>query len=170
MKTQNPYGRFLDSLMGWVDMVFGAVIGFAAWRHPELLLWLSPFNHGSSVWMVVGVITSFLFIYAAYVENIFDELLREPWSAAQPDMRPEDGPYKAPGITWRGKALRMIVHNLRVRETQYLLLLLAYLSKSLDLLLGFYLFFNALHVLSLLIIYNNRGRQVYKNSSARSPL
>ena len=39
MKTENPYGRFLDSICGGiVDLIFWAVVGVMAFRNPEYLL------------------------------------------------------------------------------------------------------------------------------------
>lgn len=156
MKTQNPYGRFLDSLMGWMDMAFWAVIGVMAYRHPQLLHWPDPLGKGVIVWLAIGGLASFFFVYTWYVEQIFDALLREDWDNLSGKPKTAIKAHSSAPMN----IIRRIIHNLRVRETWYFLLIIAYLTKFVDLLLVAFLFFFALHVLSLIIIYRVRGRQV----------
>lgn len=162
MKTENSYGRFLDALMAWVDIAFLAIIGVMLYHHPQLAYWPNPFGKGAVVWLVAGGLASFFYIYAAYVEHIFDTLLREDWNKLSGIPKPEahENNVAATGGFF-AKIIRIALHNLRVRETQYLLLVIAYLAESIDLLLGIFLFFNTVHVLSLIVIYRIRGRVVY---------
>ena len=162
MKTANSYGRFLDALMAWVDIGFLGVIGIMLSHHPQLAYWPNPFGKGAVVWLAAGALASFFYTYAAYVEHIFDTLLREEWNKLS--GKPEPKAHENNVLTANGflaKILRIALHNLRVRETQYLLLIIAYLLESVDLLLGVFLLFNMLHVLSLIVIYRIRGRAVY---------
>lgn len=162
MKTENSYGRFLDALMAWVDIGFLAFIGIMLYHHPHLAYWPNPFGKGTVVWLSAGALASFLYIYAAYVEHIFDTLLREGWNKLSGKPVPEaheNNVLAANGFL--AKILRIALHNLRVRETQYLFLVIAYLLEAVDLMLGIFLLFNTLHVLSLIVIYRIRGRAVY---------
>lgn len=165
MKTQNPYGRFLDSLMGWIDIGFWAVIGVVAYRHPQLLHWPEPLSKGAIIWLAIGGLTSFFFIFVGFIERTFDELLREDWDKLV--QRQNEGISKERTGENRSNFLfsirdiiRRINHNLRVRETHYFLLILAYWGKVIDLLLVVFLFYYVLHTILLIIIYSARGRQL----------
>jgi len=165
MNTQNPYGRFLDSLMGWIDMGFWALIGIMAFRHPQLLYWPNPFDKGVIIWLAIGGITCYFSILIGYIEGIFDESLRKDWDKLVNKQKPD---ILKTEVTKRGNTspsfilniVRRINHNLRVRETHYLLLILAYLSKTIDLLLITFLCYYIIHVILLLVIYCKRGRQL----------
>lgn len=163
MKTQNPYGRFLDSLMGWVDMGFWAVIGVMAYRHPQLLHWSNPLGKGVSIWLAVGGLASFFSIYVAYTEQIFDASLREDWNNLVDKGRSDVSRNKV-AMNTATSVIRNIIqkinHNLRVRETHYFLLIFAYWGKVIDLLLVVFLFYYALHTVLLIIIYSARGKQI----------
>ena len=165
MKTQNPYGRFLDSLMGWIDMGFWAVIGVMAYRHPQLLHWPNPLDKGMIVWLAVGCLTSFLYIYVVYTEQIFNALLREDWNKLFDKPKSDISKNKVPKnrnnpLSVIINIIRRINHNLRVRETHYFLLIFAYWWKVIDLLLVVFLFYYALHTILLIIVYSARGIQV----------
>jgi hypothetical protein len=171
MNTQNPYGRFLDSLMGWIDMGFWALIGITSFRHPHLLLWPDPLGKGVIVWLAVGGLACYFFNLLGHVEKVFDQYVRKEWENIRADSKTDskgisrDGKTAKPahGNTLLLTAMRIISkinHNLRVRETHYFLLILAYLSKAIDLLLITFLFYYIMHVILLLVIYCKRGRQL----------
>ncbi len=168
MKTENPYGRFLDSIMGWVDMGFWALIGIVAYRHPELLCFSDPMGYGMVFWLAVGGLTCYLFNLLIYIEMCFDGCARKEWDSirvknkanssnkakddkTKPDFHRETPPFSV---------VRVICHNLRVRETHYFLLVLAYWGRTIDLLLGFFLFYYVMHIILLAIIYSSRGRRI----------
>lgn len=176
LKTQNPYGRFLDSVCGGViDLAFWAIVGIMAFQQPQLLHWPQPWGHGPVFWLAVGGVTCFLCIFLGYVERTFDELLREHW-----DRQPQQGLAASPGesiapvgvqsasgggnqepeAAW----LRAIVTNMRVRETHYGLFLIAYWAEMVDLLLGGYLLFYCASSIFLLAVYVHRGRQILRTS------
>lgn len=166
MNTQNPYGRFLDGLMGWIDMVFWAVIGVMVYRHSILLYLPDPFGKGVIVWLVVGVLASFFSILVGFIERIFDELLREEWNELiEKDKVHQINAFKS-NVMGDKKSLlqilkniiREINNNLRVRETHYFLLILAYWGNVVDLFLAGFLFYYAFHTLLLIIIYSVRGK------------
>jgi len=177
MKTQNPYGRFLDSVCGGViDLAFWGIVGIMAYRHPFLLHWPNAFGYGPMFWLAVGGATCFLFIWLGYLEMCFDQILRPDWDKIQSRERGEDSPLNAaesnlllgpsseqPVAAW----IRVLMTNLRVRETHYALLLVAYLTATVDLLLAAYLIYYATYNLSLLVVYAKRGREVKALYSTR---
>ncbi|GEM_PF-603354 len=170
LKTENPYGRFLDSICGGViDLVFWAIVGIMAFQHPSLLHWPQPLGYGSLFWLAVGGATCFLFIWLGYLEMCFDQILRPDWDKIQSRERGEDSPLNAaesnlllgpsneqPVAAW----IRVLMTNLRVRETHYCLLLVAYCTATVDILLAAYLIYYATYNLSLLVVYATRGRQI----------
>ena len=171
MNTQNPYGRFLDSLMGWIDMGFWALIGITSFRHSHLLLWPDPLGKGVIVWLAAGGLTCYFFNLLGHVEKTFDQYVRKEWenikrnSKTDPKGIPKDGKTAKPAhrntpLLTAMRIVSKINHNLRVRETHYFLLILAYLSKAIDLLLITFLFYYIMHVILLLVIYCKRGRQL----------
>jgi len=171
MKTENGYGRFLDSLMNWIDMGFWALVGIMAFRNPEFLFYPNPMENGSIFWLVVGGLTCYFFNLLGHVEKTFDQYVRKEWDSIRADSKtdsksiPRDGKTAKPahGDTLLLTAMRIISkinHNLRVRETHYFLLILAYLGKAIDLLLITFLFYYIIHVILLLVIYCKRGRQL----------
>lgn len=177
MRTQNPYGRFLDSVCGGViDLGFWAVVGVMALRHPELLLWPEPFGYGPMFWLALGGITCFLCEILSFLEHRFDVLLRSYWvnegrGQAEYDLDREEAHAIRSGVP-RGRQsawpLRLIVAtNLRVRETHYFLLVVAYLTSAVDVLLSVYLVYYLLHSLLLLGVYCTRGRQMRQSYLVR---
>ena len=171
MNTQNPYGRFLDSLMGWIDMGFWALIGITSFQHSQLLLWPDPLGKGVIVWLAVGGLTCYFFNLLGHIERTFDRYVRKEWNSIRADSKTDSKDISRDGRTAKSThrytllliTMRMISkinHNLRVRETHYFLLILAYLSKAIDLLLITFLFYYIMHVILLLVIYCKRGRQL----------
>ncbi len=165
MKTENPYGKFLDSLMAWIDMGFWALIGVMAYHHPELLCWSNPLGNGVIVWLAIGGLACYFSILIGYIESIFDKIMRGFWdkitdksrSGTFIDNKTENG-NTSPSLIL--SIIRSVNHNLRVRETHYFFLVLAYLGNAIDLLLGFFLFYYLLHTLFLIIVYSSRGKQI----------
>ena len=165
MKTENPYGRFLDSLMAWIDMGFWVIIGVMAYRHPQLLCWPNPLEKGVIAWLAIGGLTCYFSNLIGYIEGIFDELMRETWNKASGKSKSDFPENSVTGsrntsLPFILNIFRSINHNLRVRETHYFFLVFAYLGNIIDLLLGIFLFYYFMHVILLIIIYSNRGRKI----------
>jgi len=169
MKTENPYGRFLDAVCGeMVDVIFWTIIGILAYQQHDLLRWPDASIYGASLWLITGIAASFLSIQVNYIERTFDELLRGHWEKTHQtgslgahdlsDSKAETPPDQK--IT----PLRIIINNnIRVRENHYLLLIVALFMKSVDVFLAFYfLYYLALYIV-LLITYSRRGRSVRRN-------
>jgi hypothetical protein len=123
------------------------------------------------VWLAIGGLACYFFNLLGHVEKVFDQYVRKEWENIRADSKTDskgisrDGKTAKPahGNTLLLTAMRIISkinHNLRVRETHYFLLILAYLSKAIDLLLITFLFYYIMHVILLLVIYCKRGRQL----------
>jgi phosphatidylglycerophosphate synthase len=173
MKTENAYGRFLDSICGGiVDLVFWAVIGIMAFRHEYLLSCPNAFGYGSFFWLALGGATCYLSFLIVYAERTFDELLRLDWEKVQLEKTNKTSPplsdhernktvasLHEPSIR---QILRILNNNFRVRETHYFLLVLAFILKTIDIFLLIFCIYYTLHVLLLITTYVNRGRIIKK--------
>ncbi len=174
METQNSYGRFLDSICGAiVDFAFWGIIGIMAFRYPQHLYFPNPFGLGSLFWLMIGGLTCFFCIWLGYTERTFDELLRPYWDKLQVASR--DGEVTSPDpakvqpavncsqtVDWR-TIIRTINTNLRVRETHYLVLVVAFCTSTVDLLLACFLSYYFLQDVVLILIYSRRGKMIKKS-------
>lgn len=174
MKTANSYGRYLDSIMAWVDMGFWALMGIMAFRHPTLLVFPVPMGYSPIFWLAVGGLACYFFNLLSYIERTFDQYIRGELESIKsnrktgPEDTPKDGEtekysHKREKFIFLRRIISRINHNVRVRETHYFLLILAYYCKVIDLFLIFYLFYYFLHIILLVIIYSNRGRKLRKS-------
>ncbi len=160
MRTRNPYGRFLDSAMWWADMLFWTVVGWAVMRAPGLRQSGDALGLPPGAWLAAGIALSFLVSYSVYIEGVFDQVLRPHWEA----LRRRDGvePAATPvaGKPLPEAALRVLVHNLRVRETHYTLAAVCFAAGCADVMLVFFLLFNLLFCAALMFSYCRRGRRI----------
>ncbi len=157
---RNSYGRFLDEAMGWADMLFWLMLGVAVWRTPYLRHVSGAWGLLPGLWLTVGALCFFLSVYAAYLERTFDQTLRAGWEKLQAarGVAPAATPVSGKG---RPEVLaRSLAHNLRVRETHYLLLVPAFAFGLADMFLAFMSLFYAGVVAMLLATYCLRGRKV----------
>lgn len=152
MGTDNPYGRFLDSVCGAVvDLGFWAAVGVMTFRHPNLLAGL-PGRGDPTFWLTVGGVTCFLAVLLHEIERAYEQLLHVAWEAP--------GGGEATAGAAREPWLKTLARNLRVRETQYALLAVAMVAGAVDVLLAGYLLYYLAHVLAALRVYAARGRAV----------
>ena len=179
MKTENPYGKYLDISMGWIDMGFWAIIGTMVYRHPIFLYYSNPLGYGPIFWLAVGGLTCYFSNLFKYIEGTFDNCLRNGWNNIKTkkndglmdkpeNVKTKEDFHSKTNFSPVMSIIRKLNHNLRVRETTYFLLLLAYFCKIIDLLLIAYLFYYFMHTVILVIIYSIRGRQLlrfYKQES-----
>jgi phosphatidylglycerophosphate synthase len=167
MNTQNPYGRFLDSIMVWIDLGFWALIGIMAYRYTDLLLFSSPFGQPNIFWLAVGCLTNYFSILVNYVEIIFDRCARDDWDRIneKPDIdtthsdcaiRSSEKEMHTLFQVFPKKAIQIINHNLRVRETHYALLIIAYLFDVIDVYLLIFLIYFFSNTIMLIYIYSKR--------------
>lgn len=168
MKTENPYGRFLDAIMYWIDMGFWALIGIMAYRYPGLLCCVDPLGYGPIFWLAIGGLTCYFFILLGFVESTFDQYVRDEWDSTntknntslRDKSEDEDIEQAFHRETPPFSVTRVIYHNLKVRETHYFLLVLAYWGKVIDFLLIGYLLYYITHTILMIVIYSIRGRKV----------
>lgn len=157
---RNSYGRFLDEAMGWADMLFWLLLGVAVWRAPRLCHTGDALGLLPGLWLTVGALCSFLSIYAAYLERTFDQTLRAGWEKLQAASGVQPAATPVTGKKWPVVLARSLLHNLRVRETHYLLLAPAFAFGLADAFLASMTVFYAFLVLGLLAVYCRRGRKV----------
>lgn len=173
MKTENSYGSFLDSICGAiVDLSFWAVVGVMAYRHTERLLWTDVSGVNPIFWLIVGFAACFLFAFLSYLERTFDELLRSDWDKIKEvnqsgavDNLQDQKKYTFNVLNSDERfriVLRAINTNIRVRENHYILFIIAYATRSVDLFIGIYCFYYLLHNVILLIVYSRRGEIIQK--------
>lgn len=168
MKTQSPYGRFLDSICGGIiDFAFWAVLGIMAFRNPQYLIWSRPFGFPKIFWLLIGGATCFFSIWMIYLERLFDELLRPFWERLNGSKHNDRSSISIketiPHWSIEFHFFRVINHNLRVRETHYLLLIITFIFRAIDSLLYFYLCYYLLYSILLMIIYSIRGVKIKNN-------
>ena len=174
MKTENPYGRFLDSICGGIiDLIFWAVVGVMAFRNPEYLLIQKIAPVPEFTWLIIGSLTCFLSIWLGYLEQTFDSLLRPTWempgvseNTSSPHLNIQQD---TPDAVYRiANVVRIINHNLRVRETHYMILLIAFMGGSIDLFLVIFFLYYLLSNIVLMVIYSLRGAKVKKSFTKKS--
>lgn len=174
MKTENPYGRFLDSVCGgFIDMAFWGVIGVTVFRHPDLLGWPTAFGHRPFLWLALGFATCYLSIFVGFLEGNFDDLLRNQWDRLRHEREGKkrtEGSRKqdekkcgSPIESRTRKTLRIINTNLRVRETHYAFLILVFFYRAIDFLLLAYFWYYLLQSILLLMVYSTRGELIRKS-------
>jgi phosphatidylglycerophosphate synthase len=167
MGTRNPYGHFLDSIMSWADMLFWGVIGVLVLRVPELRTIGDSYAIVEEFWFIVGLLSAFFATYAAYLESTFDQVLKKHWETI---LRQEGEQIAITPIAGKSGVevfIRTAFHNLRVRETHYLLLPLFCFLGFVDVFLSFFLFLNVVYTFILLFIYCRRGRKIYNADLGR---
>jgi hypothetical protein len=138
-----------------------------AYRHSKLYFLFDSWIQNPLSRLAVGGLASYFSILANYIELIFDRSAREAWDEII--NKPNSDTYKfnteetvsvnKPGESSQFPFRRFIViinHNLRVRETHYLLLILAFALNLIDLFLILFLFYYFSLTIALVFIYSRR--------------
>jgi phosphatidylglycerophosphate synthase len=170
MKTENTYGKFLDSVLGdLVDFAFFFTISIMVFRHPNLLYWPSPFNQGAIFWLIIGGASAFFYIFLRHIEMLFEyqiysvevKISESSSGGDQADdkLNRLHNYVEKKGVDWKG-ILRLVDRNVRVRETIYTLLLIAVLLKIVDMLLLIYFVYFLLHTGISVIVYSLRAKKL----------
>ena len=170
MRTENPYGKLLDSVLGdVVDFAFFGALGILTYRHPQLLYWPFPFNNGSIFWIVISGLTAFFYVLLRNIEQLFDyqifELECNLHTTASPpgeDSKNEssgDSAQKPKKRTWKDR-LRLLDRNLKVRETHFLFFITAISLNAVDVFLLFFLVYYLFHTLITGGVYFYRAKRV----------
>ena len=171
MKTENPYGRFLDAFCGAIiDIAFWPIIGIMAYRHDYLLTYPKVFGHSSYFWLAVGAVNCYLTFLILYVETTFDKLLRHDWDQLRlrkinktppHSQNPQkDNLIPSSNETNIRQFLTILNNNFRARETHYFLLILGFIIHIIDIFLIIFFIYYIINILLLLITYINRGRMI----------
>jgi hypothetical protein len=166
-QTENSYGKFLDSIIGdAINFAFFAFVGIMLYRHPELALSrtiaadLSP-----NLWIIIGGGTALSSILLQHIENIYDAQLRASLDSFSNEKALNSnelvsvGTVNEPGDRSRSVAhlIRLIDRNLRVRETHYFILILAYWLSFVDIFLIFFLIYYLIRFLSAAAMFGRRA-------------
>jgi phosphatidylglycerophosphate synthase len=176
MKTENPYGKFLDSLLGnMVDFPFFAAVGVLTYKHPYLLKSPSPFDKGSLFWLIVASFCAYFYILLLYIEQLFytqiakleNGLLHNTtsYNAGVPDIPSPVFSHNINDPSWK-LTLRLIDRNLRVRETHYLLLIIFIFCRAIDIFLIIFVIYYMFHTIMSSIYYIFRVKKLkilYRN-------
>lgn len=175
MKTGNPYGKFLDSVLGDViDFAFFAAVGIMAYRHPLLVNLNSQSENAGLLCLALGGMTGFLSILLSHVEQLFDYQIRDQQlnnrgnTTSHATLPSEAVSTFRPNVTESTFKifLRLLDRNFRVRETHYLLLIFAILTKSVEIFLLMFLTYYSLHTILTSIVFFRRTKQL-RNSQQK---
>lgn len=166
-KTENPYGKFLDSIIGdAINFAFFAFVGIMLYRHPDLALSqtiladLSP-----NLWIIIGGGTALSFILLQHIESIYDAQLRAFWNSL-PNEKTLNGNelvseelVKEPEERLKSLAnlIRLIDRNFRVRETHYFILIFAFWLRFIDVFLVFFLFYCSIRLVATAVLFGRRA-------------
>jgi len=168
MKTENPYGKFLDSLLGHiVDFPFFIVVSIMLYRHPSISNWFPSFINEPSTGLVIGGVTSFFHILLEYMDEIFNSQIRYAESrtislsnlSSSNQFEFSDSIQEAKATNWK-HILILIDRNIRVRETHYLFLVLSILIKITVIYLLLYCLYFFLHVVFSGLVYVYRAKRL----------
>lgn len=169
MKTENPYGKFLDSVLGDViDFGFFVTVGITAYRHASLVSSYSRSEDGSLLCLAFGGMTGFFYILLSHVEQLFDYQIRNPQSNSRRNTvshmsLPSDGVSSfMPNISEPTSKtfLRIMDRNFRLRETHYLFLIISILVGSIDIFLMLFLAYYSLHTVLTSITFFRRAKRL----------
>jgi phosphatidylserine synthase len=167
MRTENPYGKLLDSVLGdAVDFPFFIVVGIMVYRHPSLMGFDPPLLVGVFFGPAFGVMTGLAYIMLRHTEQLFHYQIRGVHSKTGEGLSNERHwtqirAYEAKEI--RSKSvLRVIDRNLRVRETHYFFLIIALLMKSVDVFLMIFFAYYMLHLFITSAVFFRRAKKLRK--------
>lgn len=168
MKTENPYGKFLDSIIGdAINFCFFPVVGVVIFRKPQLSSYYMLNYSGTdpSVWLIIGVGVAISYIFLQHIENIYDAQLRESWDNLDDGnihdyQKENENEHVAKPVGQPNNLshlLRLIDRNLRARETHYFILIFAYWLRFVDFYLIFFLIYYSLRVLFAIVMFGRRA-------------
>jgi len=167
MKTENPYGKFLDSIIGdAVNFCFFLVVGVMIFQNPGLSFYrLVDPGITPNTWLLIGGCTALGYVLLQHIEDIYDSQLRKSWDnlsgANLHDDSAKDERGEAKIAIHKMKdfshLFRLIDRNLRVRETHYFILIFAYWLCFIDIFLVFFLVYYSVRVLATTVVFGRRA-------------
>jgi hypothetical protein len=175
MKTENPYGKFLDSVLGdLVNFAFFGTIGIMVYRHPYVLSLHLPHSI-EPVWLAaIGGLTAFCYVMLNHVEQLFEHQIWHTESRTARDyVLDRDSHFKQSTTFYSQEmrepiwktVLRLVDRNIRVRETQYLFLIIAVLTRAIGIFLLAYFFYFLFHTVASIIMYSRRAKKLRDSQS-----
>jgi hypothetical protein len=167
MKTENPYGKFLDSVIGdAINFCFFFVVGIMIFQDAELSIYRSiDLDITPDTWLLIGGGTALSYLLLQHIENIYDAQLRKSWDNLSGVNLHDYGAKDKSGDVKRSTEqlkdfshlFRLIDRNLRVRETHYFILIFAYWLCFIDIFLVFFLILYSVRVLSAAVMFGRRA-------------
>jgi hypothetical protein len=167
MKTENPYGKFLDSVIGdAVNFCFFPVVGIMIFQNSGLSFYRSVEPDVTpAIWLLIGCGAALGYVLLQHIEGIYDAQLRKSWdNLARANLHgnaTKDENSEAKRTIDNPKDLshlyRLIDRNLRVRETHYFILIFAYWLNFIDIYLLFFLIFFSFRALSSAFMFGRRA-------------
>ena len=167
MKTENPYGKFLDSVIGdAVNFCFFLVIGIMIFQNSGLSFYrLVDLDITPNTWLLIGGFTALGYVLLQHIEDIYATQLRKSWDnlagANLHDNSAKDEGEEAKrtihNIKDPSHLFRLIDRNLRVRETHYFILIFAYWLCFIDIFLVFFLIYYSVRVLAAVFMFGRRA-------------
>lgn len=171
MQTENAYGKFLDSVLGdIVDYPFYIIIGIMAYLNPNLLIWSEPFGKNEFLWLPVGCLSALCFIFIRHFELLYEVNIQgfnPSGGLVEPKEGIKRGESKRLAVAvadsegnenWR-YVIRLIDRNIRARESSYLLLVICYFTKAIDLFLIFYAIYNFSFCIATGLVFISRMKK-----------
>ncbi|OGW39033.1 MAG: hypothetical protein A2Y97_02350 [Nitrospirae bacterium RBG_13_39_12] len=167
MKTENPYGKFLDSVIGdAVNFCFFFIVGVMIFQNSRLSVYgLVDPDITPDTWLLIGGSTALSYVLLQHIEDIYDTQLRKSWDnlagANLHDNAAKDKSREVNRTIDNLKDLshlfRLIDRNLRVRETHYFILLFAYWLCFVDIFLVFFLIYYSFHAMATSVMFGRRA-------------
>jgi hypothetical protein len=166
-KIENPYGKFLDSIIGdAINFAFFAFVAITLYRHPDLALYQGIDQQVIlNLWLIVGGGAALSCILLQHIESIYDAQIRASWDSFSHEclLNSKDTVSEGTVNDSRDRSeifaeiIRLIDRNLRVRETHYFALIFAYWLCFVDMFLVFFLIYYSLRVISAAFMFGRRA-------------
>ncbi len=169
MKTENPYGKFLDSVIGdVVNYAFWGIVGVMTYKHPNMLYGTLGFVSKTLWGLSMGCSCAFFYILLRQIEQQYEQITTQHVDiACRQTSKDSDNRKKLSSDFIKNKAeaswksiLRLIDRNLRVRETQYFFLIIGILLDVVDIFLLVYLIYFLLRTIASFIVYVLRIKRI----------
>lgn len=168
-KTENPYGKFLDSVIGdIINFIFFLFVGIIIFRDPNLAIFhKSGFQIDHLIWLFLGFATAISTAILQNMECIYQAQLKEDWivfirkgSPTSESVSEKNGNKNILHVA------RLIDRNFRVRETHYFFLIITYWQNLADIYLLFFFLYYLVHISLTFMIFSYRAKKL-RNSFFR---
>jgi phosphatidylglycerophosphate synthase len=164
--TENPYGKFLDALIGDViNLLFFFIVGWMLYGNPDLRFCR---NGDPLTVLILGTLTSLLFALLQHVESLYAHQVRQnrrehdryTEKRINSEAAPIDDNQPVLHHGKRTSVLRVIDRNLRARETHYFFLLIGFMFHGVDIFLAIFFLFYLGRVLFSTMLFTKRVKSM----------